>query len=436
MALGGGLFNIQNKVLNGSYINFVSAKRASLIFGDRGFAAMPLELDWGVEDEVFTVESSDFQKDSMKIFGYSYDHEKLKGLRDLFKNTKTLYAYKLNAGVKAANDYATAKYGGIRGNDLKIIIQKNVDDETKFDVSTLIDNAKIDVQIVANASELVDNDYVVFKKDATLTVTAGMALTGGTNGAAVTGLNYQTFLSKIEGYSFNTLGCTATTDEIKNLFIAFTKRMRDEIGAKFQTVLYDVANADYIGIISVKNRTTDENYPASSAVYFTTGIEAGCLVNKSCTNKKYTGEFTIEANYTQTQLINALKAGEFVYHKVGDDVRILDDINTYITYTEDMNSDFNSNQTIRVLDQIGNDIAVLFNTKYLGEVPNDGGGRISLWNDIVKHHQEMEKIRAIENFDPEVITVEKGETKKSVVVTDSVEPTNAMGQLYMTVIVQ
>ena len=30
---------------------------------------------------------------------------------------------------------------------------------------------------------------------------------------------------------------------------------------------------------------------------------------------------------------------------------------------------FKANQTIRVIDQIGNDIAVLFNTKYLGVIP-------------------------------------------------------------------
>lgn len=81
-------------------------------------------------------------------------------------------------------------------------------------------------------------------------------------------------------------------------------------------------------------------------------------------------------------------------------------------------------------------IAVLFGKKYLGKVPNDAAGRISLWNDIVKHHTELQDIRAIENFSGENVTVEKGDTKKSVVVTDYVTPVNAMEQLYMTVYVQ
>ena len=65
---------------------------------------------------------------------------------------------------------------------------------------------------------------------------------------------------------------------------------------------------------------------------------------------------------------------------------------------------FSSNQTIRVLDQIANDIAVLFGKKYIGKVPNDASGRVSLWNDIVKHHQELQNIRAIENFSSDNVT--------------------------------
>ena len=65
MALGGGTFLVQNKVLPGSYINFISAARASAVLSDRGVATMPLELDWGPDEVVFAVENSEFQKDSV-----------------------------------------------------------------------------------------------------------------------------------------------------------------------------------------------------------------------------------------------------------------------------------------------------------------------------------------------------------------------------------
>lgn len=123
-------------------------------------------------------------------------------------------------------------------------------------------------------------------------------------------------------------------------------------------------------------------------------------------------------------------------HNVGDDVRVLADINTMVTVTGEQSDIFKENQTIRVIDQIGNDIAVLFNTKYLGVVPNDNAGRLSLWSDIKKLCMQLERIHAIETFADSDIAVLPGTTKKAVEVQLNVTVVNAMGQLYMTVVVQ
>lgn len=433
MALGGGTFVTQNKILPGAYINFISAKRATSSLSDRGIVAMPIELDWGINEEVFQVTSDDFEKYSTKYFGYDYTHEKLKGLRDLFKNIRLGYFYKLNKGVKASCTIATAKYSGIRGNDLKIVVTTNIDDNTKFDVVTLLDNKKVDTQIAKVITDLEDNDYIIWKKDATLEASAGLVFTGGTNGESVTGAEYQAFLDKIESYSFNALGCLATTTEIKSLFVEFTKRMRDRVGAKFQTVLYKKNDADYEGVVSIENKIKDTGLLESSLIYWATGAIAGCDINKSNTNKKYDGEYDVDVNYTQIQLEEALKSGKFIFHKVGDEVHVLEDINTFVSFTDEKNDDFSSNQSIRVLDQIANDIAILFNDKYLGKVPNDKAGRISFWNDVVKHHKELENIRAIEDFKTDDVSVELGNDKKTVVVSDAVKVINAMSKLYMTV---
>lgn len=431
MALGGGTFFTQNKVLPGAYINFISASKASATLSDRGYAAMALELDWGVENTIFEVTNGDLQKNSMKLFGYDYTAPQLKGLRDLFLNLKTLYIYRLTSGgVKATNTYATAKYCGIRGNNLKVVISNNVEEEEKFDVSLYIDDTTLlDKQTVSQMSELVDNDYVTWKSGASLSETAGEPLSTGTNGT-VNGLAHQTFLDKAESYYFNILGCVSTEDEIKSLYVAYTKRLRDEVGAKFQLVVHN-KDADYEGVINVINDV--EESPVSSLVYWVTGAEASCAVNASLLNKKYDGEFTVKADYTQSQLEGFINAGKFTFHNVGNDVRVLSDINTLLT-TSDVKGDvFKENQTIRVCDQIANDIANIFNTRYLGVVPNDANGRISLWNDIVKHHQQLQDIRAIENFTSEDVTVAQGDTKKAVVVYDKVTVVNAMAQLYMTV---
>ena len=93
------------------------------------------------------------------------------------------------------------------------------------------------------------------------------------------------------------------------------------------------------------------------------------------------------------------------------------------------------NGILRVIDQIGNDDAVLFNTKYLGVVPNNASGRVSLWADLVKIRQQLLELGAIENFTDTDVTVEQGDNRKSVVVTGSIQVVNAMSKVYMTITV-
>lgn len=442
MALGGGVWFSQNKKLPGSYINFVTRGTAASGLSERGLVGMGIALDWGKDGEIMVVTAEDFIKHSTKIFGYEYTHEKLKGLRDLFQYARIAYIYKLNSntsGGKATNKHATAKCAGTRGNALSIRIAKNTDDNTKWDVTTLLDGTPVDVQTVAAATGLVDNDFVTFKTGEALAANAGLALAGGTD-AAVTAANHQTYLDLMESYAVNAVG--VVSDEsvegavaVNALYAAWCKRMRDEMGIKFQVVVYNYAG-DHEGVVNVKNPVTDSGWSAASLVYWVTGLIGACAVNASCTNTLYNGEFAVSADYTQTQLEAAIDAGEFTLHKVGNDIRVLTDINSLVTTTNDKNDLFKSNQTIRVIDNIATDIANIFNTKYIGQIPNDADGRVSLWNDIVAHHKELERIRAIENFDEDAVTVEAGDAKRAVVVNDVITVINAMEQLYMTTIVQ
>lgn len=438
MALGGGTFLTQNKILPGAYINFVSVAKASATLSDRGIATIPLDMDWGPENQVVTVELADFLKNSQKIFGYAYTAEKLKPMREIFKHAKTVYFFRLNAsGVKAANTFATAKYPGIRGNDLRTVITENEKSELEsklYDVATYLGTVQVDLQTGIKAmADLKPNDYVDWITSASISLTASLPLKNGTNGT-VEDAAYQTYLDKMEAYNFNAMGCPSNKSTIAELFAAFCKRMRDDVGKKFQVVCFRNL-ADYEGVVSVKNTIVGQT-DDPALIPWATGVVAGTAVNKSATNMDYDGEYSVDTDYTQTELENGIREGSFMFHQVDEKVVVLEDINSFISITDEKSSDFSSNQTIRVLDQIANDIAVLFGKKYIGKVPNDASGRVSLWNDIVKHHMELQNIRAIENFNPDNVTVVQGDTKKAVVVTDYVTPVNAMAQLYMTVYVQ
>ena len=355
---------------------------------------------------------------------------------------------------------AKAKYTGIRGNDIKISIQENPDSEPDakiYDVTTYLDNTACDVQTVKTKEELKSNDLVDFKSDIVLSNTIATALTNGSNGGAITGIEHQKFLSKIESYSFNAMSAPVTDEETKRLYIAFTKRMRDEIGSKFQTVLYQASNADYEGIISMENEVeVDDTGHAfiyqtdllgnrekvsitccknTALIYWITGAIAGCNINESNTNKTYDGEFTVKADYTQTQLEDAILSGKFMLHNVSGEIRVLTDINTFLSYTEKKNEYFSNNQTIRVFDQDAIETGSVFNNYYLGKMQNGQDGRIALKSDLVSISEEMQNMKAIENFTSEDITVEQGQGKTSVLVTKALQPINCMEKLYTTVTV-
>ena len=344
--LGGGVFVTQNKVLPGTYINFVNASNATATLGERGTVAIALSLG-KAKGTVIEITRSEFVKDSKNILGFDYDANEMTPLREIFCNSNKVYVY---------------------------------DADTQATVSDII--------------------------------------------------------NALEPYDFNILCAYTGTAEDITQYITSIKSWRDDMGKKCQLVVYNATTPNHEGVINLVSTVSDNGAPAYALVAWLAGAEAGCEINESCTNMLYNGEYTVVCNKTQTQLEQCINNGQIAFHLVYGDVRLLEDITSLTETSADKGQDFKSNQTIRVIDQIANDIAKLFNTKYLGRIPNNASGRVSLWADIVAHHRQLEELQAIENFDSSLLTVEQGNTKKSVVVNDCVTVTNAMAQLYMTVIIQ
>lgn len=331
-------------------------------------------------------------------------------------------------GVKASNIYSKAKYSGAFGNDLTVIIAEDTNNAGKFTVKTSLNGVVVDTQNnIAEIGDLDDNAYLEWEEtEIALSLNAGTPLTGGTNGT-VTGQSHQDLLNTAESYSFNILAYDGNDNVTKALYKAFTQRMREEIGANFQTVLYNYS-ANYEGIINVKN--------SADLVPWVAGAEAGCAVNASIENMTYDGEMTVSANYTQTQLIMAMDSGELVFHKVDDDYKVLKDINSLTTFTTQKGKNFGDNTTIRVNDQIGNDVAVMFNNQIMGKVQNDSEGRLYVWDKINDIMQALATARAISNYDSADLKVFAIEGDSSAIGAEIMyTPLNMLNKLYLTCIV-
>ena len=433
MAFGGGTWTAQNKVLPGTYINTVSATSYNSNYGDRGRVACPIMLDWGPETGVFGVTVDDFVKNAKKIFGYDADAAELVDVREIFKHATRAYFYRLNgSGTKASNTYAEAKYSGTAGNKIQIKITASTETEGAFYVDTFYDGDVVDEQIVTASNKLVANDWVTWKTF-DMAATAGAALTGGANAATVTGEKHLAALTAFESYKFDALACPADEASVIAVYAAYTKRLTEEMGIKFQLVTKKTeAGADNEYITEVQNVCTDDSR-AHALVFWVAGAQAGCALNTSCTGMIYDGEHTIDTNFTQAQLETFSQSGKFAFHRTDEVVRVLRDVNSFVSYSDEKGEAFGLNQTMRVLNYLASADGALFNENYLGVYLNTQTARSKLRSDLVAIRTALAANGAIGPYDASAMTVEASATDaQGVVMNDAITIARTMERLYIT----
>lgn len=371
------------------------------------------------------------------------------------KDAGTAANYKYNARLKKDGTYTTIATQEFQvkkeGEDRDAFVLSEVTEEKTIDVpkqiparyivKTFLDGAEVERQKVRGVEMLRNSDFITWDKTIPLEPVAGLPLTGGTN-SDVTMRSWSDALNKLEPQNFHILAVPCDDETVKEMCINFTREMRDGMGVLFQTVMpTTIEDPNYEAIIQVENEVLDKDAdPRTSLIYWVAGQEAGCKVQNSIANMEYDGTYTIDLDYSQRSLEHLILQGRFFFHQArGIDrqqhCKTNVDINTLHDIPEGKDESWSRNQTIRTCDQIGNDIAALFNNNYFGKVPNTQSGREALKNDIIMYLSELETAGAIENFDPDSVVVEPGQSRVVVLVQCAVTPVNAMEQMYMTVYV-
>lgn len=441
--MAGGIWTTQNKVRPGVYINFRSEAQSIGALGERGVVTIPLELSWGPSKQVVVIEAG---QNVMNVLGYDITSPQLLLVREALKRANTLILYRLNEGNQATANIGsenvltvTAKYAGVRGNDISIVVQAHVDDPSVFDVQTLVDGREVDLQTVSTIDELQGNAWVTFSGTGAPEPTAGVNLTGGTDGS-VTNADYTDYLEAIELYDFNTMAAPVDDETLKGVFVSFIQRLREDEGKKVQVVLPDYAGADYEGVISVKNGVVMEDGVKLNNVQATAwvaGATAGANVNESLTYAAYDGAVDVDIRYTHSEIVQALRKGEFLFVPSDGRAIVEQDINTFTSFTPEKRQHFSKNRVIRVLDAIGNDLKRIFEQFYIGKVSNDDDGRNLFKNEIINYLTSLQDIGAIQNFDSQTdVTVSQGDDVDSVYAELYVQPVDAIEKIYMQVTVR
>jgi hypothetical protein len=435
--MAGGTWTTQNKVRPGVYINFESEPKQLGAVGARGVISMALPLSWGESKTIMAIQAGE---DVRSKLGYDLTHPKLLLVREALKRAKTLLLYRLNAGTKAAATLSgltiTAARSGVRGNDIAVVIEQNVDDPGTYTAKTLVDNAVVHQQIVSAVAGLKANDWIVFGSSGTLQATAGLPLTGGTDGS-VTNADHSDYLQTLELQDFQTVALVSADAALKAVYAAFVKRLRQDEGHHVQAVLENYPAADYEGVVSVKNGVKLADGTTISAVQATAwvaGAIAGAQLSESLTYLAYEDTVDTNVRYTNTQIEAALRGGEFLFTPSGGKAVVEQDINTLTGFTVQKGKAYAKNRVIRILDGINNDMKRIFESFFIGKINNDASGRNLLRNECVSYLTMLQDINAIQSFDSKSdVAVVPGIDGDSVAIEVQVQPVDSVEKIYMKV---
>lgn len=443
--MAGGTWLTQNKYLPGVYINFTSVPKPLGVASERGIGTFADNLSWGPEGEVTTIYNGD---DTYNKLGYSLNDPQMLNIREYFKGTdvtpqpRMLYLWRLESSGATATAVidtltVTAKYKGVRGNDISIVISNDVDNPSRFIVTTIVDGAVQDRQTAATVGELVNNNWVSFTGNAAdvLTANVGTTLAGGTDGV-VTNNAHVSYISAIEPYLFNTIAYLGNDPTICGMYTAFAKRMRSESGRYFECVIAQYPQADTEAVISINNSVVldsgDVLTPMNCAAWMA-GASAGANNNQSLTNAAYPGAADASPKLKNYEIEAAIKDGEIVFFEEYGSVKVVRDINTLTTFTPSKGQSFSKNRVVRVLDSIANDTYRIYSTYYVGKVDNNDTGRSLLKQEIVKYIKDLQGNDAVQNFTSDDVTVLPGDEVDSVVIKVRIQPVDSVEKIYMDI---
>lgn len=495
--MAGGKFISMDKVRPGAYINFEASADEQVVLGTRGIVTMALPLNWGPENSIVELKGSDMiYGNSLAKIGLLPEDEDAQPINLALQNSNIVKIYNpVTGGAKATATIGTAtesyvltqdteivegktyytrsgagteqdpyvytpvaepstsslstyyelvvsevitvtaKYTGTFGNKIAILVRELED--SRFSVETYADGYLVDTQKVLTSAELKANDYVEFS-DGPLVEVSSTLLTGGTTGTTPEESSYlRTYFNILKTTKFNTLAYTGTS---VSSIVEFIRTMREDEGKYVQAVVSTSEDVDYEGIINSVNGIVLEDNTTITPINFipwVAGAIAGASVKESLTGKVVPGAIAVSNPLSNDEIVDGLNKGQFILAtNQNGAIRVEKDINSLHTFTATKNYSFSKNKIIRILDEIGSYVEEIWETTYMGKVPNNENGRTLFKSSIINYLTDLQNNDIVTDFDSASVEVEQGPNLDSVVASLAVKPVDSMEFLYMTINVE
>lgn len=212
--------------------------------------------------------------------------------------------------------------------------------------------------------------------------------------------------------------------------------MRNTEGVGIQAVLPSYTG-DNEGIINVDHAVVladNTELTKAQTTAWVAGITAGATIYQSNTGKIYEGAIDVTPRMTKTEMETAVGAGKFIFKvDAAQNVSVVYDINSLTTLTTTKGKQFKKNRVIRTIDGINNDVTKIFEANYVGKVNNNVDGRSLFKAALVNYFVELQRLGAIQNFEPDDVTVAAGTDSDAVIIDCYVQLVDSAEKIYITV---
>lgn len=425
----------EEKERPGMYNRFISTALSRIKSGASGIVGMPIKADWGPIGEIVEITG---EGDIKAAFGesgtgcttYLLNRCLLGGKKH---KPKKIIAYRM-ASSKAAKATATitgslslsAKYEGVRGNNFKYSISKNIVDEEKFDFKFYEGSELIATYLIAPTDidglvEMINsgNDLITAEKLGTteLTVTASTAFSGGNSGTDITADEYLSAMDALEPILINTFALDGVTD---SSIIASAKSWTTRVRENGKDVIFVMggsaeddkdptvgnnrsvaANNKAVVNVIVGTKNATRTFNSAETACQVAGMIAGTPITASTTYKQLEDVTDVTVALSDTQIKQALKSGSFILVRDVDpetyaiSIKVEQGINTLTTYGENESDKFSKIKCIRTLDTIDYDTGYWAAKNVIGELDNNDDGRAALVSGIKGYLETLANAGAI-----------------------------------------
>ena len=421
------------KLRPGVYIKTLVVPSNNVDTTVNGSVAIGTDMDWGAEGELIEIKQTEYFEGAYKSkIGYAIsDTQKVLPFTLPMSNCGTGYFYRLNkGGAKASATLDTitinAKYAGIVGNNISLTVTKDRPVVGKYTIDVYVDNAKAEKITLQNADDLKNatSEWVDFVYDESLSdipATAGLKLSGGSNGTT----SPETINDFFNAVGFRQVDAFALNTEVveyQTLLATWTMDQRENKMKGIRAVCIEQL-VDSEGVISTHNqgyKTKDYDVTPGLFTLFVAGAEAGCPLNQSLASRTIDGAIDVINPVEDDIVEDLLTEGYFLLtYDVDGAVCIEEDNNTLITYTDAKPKDMRLNQAVRVLDFISYKTAFIFAKQYAGKFTNTEIARTQFRSDILAGvYDYLYKLGAIEAYDSEADVVISKKDATSALLTE------------------